>query len=390
MRRASIAIALMAAACQATSVSSPTPAPVATPSAPLVTALPTTAASLAAVPAGRIVFMRDRGEVEDYYTINSDGSDEVLVFTGASCACARWSFDGTRIQAVGATRRGSYSLMTIKPDGTDMQVLDPVAFSPRARTLNLAVGPSTADGRKLAFNGWDDVNPTLTGLYVAAPDLSGLTLAMSPVDGIIAFEPFGFSADGSQIAFFGERGSHGGVTHFGRIYVVDIDGAHFRQLSPGVTGTGFFGPPAGAVSPDGTRVAFATGDDVQMAVYVADLGGGEARRISEWGDPGSMWAVSWSPTGEWISYSEHHGAPQAVNLVRPDGTDQHTISELVDGPDQAVAATWSPDGKALLVERGRDRRRDLWIMDLEANFLGQVTHEPASYRVYSWAPKTSG
>jgi WD40-like Beta Propeller Repeat len=387
MRRIFVALAAFAvAACQADPVLSPTPPAPPSPSALAPTATPLVT-SPPLVPAGRIVFMRDRGEVEEYFTINSDGSNEVPIFTGSSCACARWSFDGTHIQALGATSRGTYSLMTIKPDGTERQVVDPVAFSPRAKTLNLAVGPSTADGRRLAFNGWDEVNPTMTGLYIAGPDLSGLTLSLSPEDGIIAFEPFGFSADGSQIAFFGERGAHGGVSHFGRIYVVDLDGAHLRQLSPAETGTGFFGPPAGAVSPDGTRVAFATGDDERMAVYVADLAGGPARRISEWGEAGSMWAVGWSPTGDWISYSEHHGLPQVVTLVRPDGTDQHAISKLEDGPDQAVAGVWSPDGRYLLVERGRHEQRDLWIMDLEGTFIGQVTDEPSSYRIYSWAPR---
>ena len=30
--------------------------------------------------------------------------------------------------------------------------------------------------------------------------------------------------------------------------------------------------------------------------------------------------------------------------------------------------------------------RDLWIMDLEGTYVGQVTHEPSNYGIYSWAP----
>ena len=29
-------------------------------------------------------------------------------------------------------------------------------------------------------------------------------------------------------------------------------------------------------------------------------------------------------------------------------------------------------------------------MDLEGNFLGQITNEPSSYGFYSWAPVASG
>jgi Tol biopolymer transport system component len=51
---------------------------------------------------------------------------------------------------------------------------------------------------------------------------------------------------------------------------------------------------------------------------------------------------------------------------------------------------WSPDGKYLLVPRDgdspSDERRDLWIMDLDGDFIGQVTDEPSTYGTYSWAP----
>ena len=33
-----------------------------------------------------------------------------------------------------------------------------------------------------------------------------------------------------------------------------------------------------------------------------------------------------------------------------------------------------------------DRPQDLWIMDLEGNYVSQVTHEPSEYSNYSWAP----
>ena len=78
-----------------------------------------------------------------------------------------------------------------------------------------------------------------------------------------------------------------------------------------------------------------------------------------------------------------------MTLVRPDGTDQHEISAN-DGTDEAAAGVWSPDGRYLLVQRDDssdpDRPHDLWIMDLEGNYLSQVTHEPLEYGSYSWAP----
>ena len=78
-----------------------------------------------------------------------------------------------------------------------------------------------------------------------------------------------------------------------------------------------------------------------------------------------------------------------ISLVRPDGTDDTEISAS-DETDEANAGVWSPDGKYLLVARdsdaGIDGPRDLWIMDLQGRYVGQVTHEPSEYGNYSWAP----
>ena len=60
-----------------------------------------------------------------------------------------------------------------------------------------------------------------------------------------------------------------------------------------------------------------------------------------------------------------------------------------DGSDQAEVGVWSPDAKYLLVQRGAARASDLWIMDLEGTFIGQVTHEPSSYGTYGWAAASS-
>jgi TolB protein len=102
-----------------------------------------------------------------------------------------------------------------------------------------------------------------------------------------------------------------------------------------------------------------------------------------------VWAVGWSPTGEWITYTRFHGSTTAVALIRPDGSDDRDITAL-DESDEANAAVWSPDGAYLLVPRdgagGSDEQRDLWILDTEGNWISQVTHEPSTYGTYSWAP----
>ncbi len=114
----------------------------------------------------------------------------------------------------------------------------------------------------------------------------------------------------------------------------------------------YIGMPTISLSPDGSQAAFGVDD----AVWVVDLDGGEARMITD--QTGFVWAVAWSPTGEWITYTRFHGNTSVVSLVRPDGTDDREIS-APDETDEANASVWSPDGKlpAGLTRQRRDPRR---------------------------------
>jgi Tol biopolymer transport system component len=165
------------------------------------------------------------------------------------------------------------------------------------------------------------------------------------------------------------------------LYVVGADGSGLRQLNPSGTTQNFLDVPAGSLSPDGRRAAFG----VEGRVYVVDVDGGIAQPITEPAD--FVWAVSWSPTADWITYTRQYGSTSVITLVRPDGSDQHEISAN-DASDEVEDGVWSPDGKYLLVQRGTDGRGDLWIIDLEGNNVGQVTHRPSSYGTWAWAPES--
>jgi hypothetical protein len=327
------------------------------------------------VPAGRILFMRTGGDgVEHYFTIKTDGTDEQALFDAEGCSCARWSADGTLILTLDATDHGTWSFKTMRPDGSE-----PVVVPNPIETLNLAPGASSADGQLIAFNGWDETDPGNTGLWVASPDLSDLRMVMPLQDGMLAVEPFGVTAGGTQIVFFAETGPQGETTHAGDIYVINADGTGLRQLNPPGTKTGFIGPAVISLSPDGQQAAFGLND----AVWIVDLARGEARPITD--QAGFVWAVTWSPSGDWIAYTRQHGSTSVIGLVRPDGTDDHEIT-ADDATGEAAMPMWSPEGTHLLVRRGAGEGSHLWILDLEGTYLGQVTNEPSDYGLFSWGP----
>lgn len=346
-----------------------------TPSAsPRVATVPSATATGAPVPDGRILFLRwGQDELEQYFTVNTDATNEVALFTRNECApCVRWSADGSRIWTIDATNHGTWSFTTLMPDGSDHTVI-----SPRSKTLNLAPGASNPHGTRIAFAGWDETDPSRDGLYIGSPDLADLQFVTPHPNGTVRAESFGVTPDGSHILFFADRGK---TEHpEGDLYVVGADGNGLRQLNPPRTTHNFLDVPAGSLSPDGRRAAFG----VEGRIYVVDVDGGDALPITEPAD--FVWAVSWSPTGEWITYTRQYGSTSVITLVRPDGTDRHEIS-VNDASDETEDGVWSADGKYLLVQRGTNDQGDLWIMDLEGRWIGQVTHEPSNYATYSWAP----
>jgi Tol biopolymer transport system component len=277
---------------------------------------------------------------------------------------------------MGATGHGTFSFATLKPDGSDPEVI-----SPPIETLNLGPGTPSLDGRWIAFDGWDETDPSRNGVYLGGPDLTDLRFVTPLPDGTVRTEPFGVTPDGAHVLFFADRGETEHAA--GDLYVVNADGTGLRQLNPPGTTHNFVDVPAGSLAPDGRQAAFGVNDGTEEALFVVNIEGGQAEQITE--SAGGVWAVSWSPTGDWITYTRQHGTTPVVSLVRPDGTDQEEIS-ATEGSDRAAGAVWSPTGDALLVIRRSNAGEDMWIMDLGGNYISQVTHEPADYGSYSWAP----
>ncbi len=365
-------------ACGGGTASAPSAVPTATVTTEPTTT-PTATVDQADLPAGRILFHRSGSDgIERYFTIRTDGTDETAIYEAQGCSCAHLSADGAQVLSIGATGHGTYSLMTLNLDGSDKVVIDP----PIA-TLNLFIGATSSDGRVFAFEAVDETTPANTGLWVASPTLLDARQVTPLLKGWNGAGPLGVTPDGSKILFFVDTGSIGGVTHAGDLYLINADGSGLRQLNPNGTKLEDVGMPVARLSRDGRQAAFAVDD----AVWVIDLEGGEATAITP--RTGYAWAVSWSPTADWLTYTRFHGRTTAVALVRPDGTDDHEITALIE-TDEANAAVWSPDGKYLLVPRDSDKTvdgpKDLWIMDLEGRWIGQVTHEPSNYGTYSWAP----
>lgn len=94
-----------------------------------------------------------------------------------------------------------------------------------------------------------------------------------------------------------------------------------------------------AVSPDGTRVAFARLEDGNVDLWVVNADGTDARRLTD--HPARDWMASWSPDGDRLVFSSRRSGSYQLWTVDPDGGDP---VQLTDHSDEAWHPDWSPDG----------------------------------------------
>jgi serine/threonine protein kinase/Tol biopolymer transport system component len=135
-----------------------------------------------------------------------------------------------------------------------------------------------------------------------------------------------FTPDGSSVIYQT-------WTQPGRIWRVPRNGGPAVALTPG----GEKDDQYADVSPDGRWLAFARTEQGKTRIYVAPIGGGEARLLIE--------SVStlprWSPSGEWIAFSPSRGVNAGIFVVRADGTGERRLTQTGSWP------VWWPDGKRI-------------------------------------------
>ena len=119
--------------------------------------------------------------------------------------------------------------------------------------------------------------------------------------------------------------------------------------------------------PVGGGLVFHSDRDGTDAVWRLDVDGVGAVRVTPAGlDEGTPTVTPMtSPDGGWIAFTRGDDRESQVWLMRLDGRDRQ---RLTDGEPHSFPA-WSPDGRALVVTRGRptaeaDPSGDLWRLDL--------------------------
>ena len=106
-------------------------------------------------------------------------------------------------------------------------------------------------------------------------------------------------------------------------------------------------------SPDGTRIAFASGLNGALSIYTIDLDGNGLTRLTD--DQHNDEGPVWSPDGESIAFFSNRRERRdelpislQIYVMKADGTEQRRITH--DGPALEYGISWSPDGNRLVFQ----------------------------------------
>jgi Tol biopolymer transport system component len=183
---------------------------------------------------------------------------------------------------------------TVAADGLDF-VRQPLTDP----TLNLVPQAWSPDGTRVAFEGWDDSDPTRTGVYTARVADGRDVVRLTSVEGEVHDIPSDYAPDGSRIVFYRMPDS-GEWDIGGSLWVVSVDGTDEHRLEIEETTPSWWA----RWSPDGAKILFATArNQATGALWTVDADGSGLTKVFE--DVEGRFAIqpAWSPDGTQIMFA---------------------------------------------------------------------------------------
>ena len=292
---------------------------------------------------GRIAFgQRAADGSSNIFSILPDGTGLKQLTHGAhNHLCPSYSADGQQI-AYCSDVTGSWEIWSMKQNGTKQH---------QVTHLNgFATFPDySPDGSKIVFDASAGPDPSDEVYVVNAANGSGLTkLTSCPVDFCINDYPV-WSPNGRKIAWaHAEQFDADGNALDEQIWVMNANGSDKHPLTTDSR-------PKDQVpdwSPDGSKIAFASGGFGDGQIWVINADGSNQHQLTGCGpaDPypcakGDDFGTAWSPDGKQIAFLRDSlalgSSLRPVYLMNADGTGQHA---LTPGTQRAAVPAWQARG----------------------------------------------
>ena len=204
-------------------------------------------------------------------------------------------------------------------------------------TLNLVPQAWSPDGSRIAFEGWDDSDPSRTGIYIARAADGGDLVRVTNRPGIVHDVPLDFSPDGTQLVFYQSMHPDPDPHTDGSLWVVGTDSSDPHPI----TSEGSPPPDWARWSPDGTRILFASERLSQNGpIWTVVPDGTGLTALFEDSSGGFAIAPDWSPDGTEIVFaldpSNDHGAhqPNSIYVISAAGSKLRLVSDTPDFKSQ--------------------------------------------------------
>ena len=141
-----------------------------------------------------------------------------------------------------------------------------------------------------------------------------------------------------------------------------------------------------SISPDATRVAFASADTGVWYIYLINMDGTNLEQFTDF----SSAVPDWSPDGKSLIFnSDHDDEPKDIPDLWGMNLDGTHLVEYVDSPPTIdFNGQWSPDGKKILFVSNRDGddNLNLYVMNTDGSDLKRLTSHQAADFNPRWSP----
>ncbi len=251
-----------------------------------------------------------------------------------------------------SSRSGSKEIWAMDYDGQDQRQithLGSISMSP-----HISPGNSRIIFESLGRKGWSIRMYSLDlGRLVAFPTGTVGHLNESPA----------WSADGMHVAFSSARSGEP------EIWIANADGDSAHMI------TSLLGPNVQPVWNPQTdaQIAFVSGRSGAPQIYIMGADGSNIQRMT---DGGYAVSPSWSPNGEFLTFSWDRtygpGAPGARDLYLFNIATMQWL-QLTHGEGSNDFPSWAPDGRHIVFARTINYRTDIWTMLANGTDQHQLT-----------------
>ncbi|MBZ0298498.1 MAG: DPP IV N-terminal domain-containing protein [Anaerolineae bacterium] len=196
-------------------------------------------------------------------------------------------------------------------------------------------------------------------------------------DGTLTAHQPAYSPDYQQVVFSGVHHIANSEADI-RLYVANVDGTNFRELTSGSRDS----DPQW--SPDGTQIVFVRSRSFFSALFMVDVATGVERQLTDFTND---LEPDWSPDGRRIVFTTSRDGFQELYTMSPDGSDLRRLTENENQND--LEAQFSPDGRQIAYMTNYsvgDGTGEIWLMNADGSGQQPLTTNRRDDRLPVWSP----